>query len=63
MYYGVVRFFIERLRTDSLMLGGFRAAQIISIIMFTVGLLMFMIISRKGRFEDLYNEQNEVVMF
>lgn len=57
MYYGVIRFFIESLRDDSLMFGGFRVAQIVSIIMFVVGLLIFMVISRKGRFEDLYNEE------
>lgn len=55
IYYAVVRFFIESLRTDSLMLGGFKMAQIISIIMFLAGIVMLMIISRKGRFEDLYN--------
>lgn len=55
MYYGIVRFFIETMRTDSLMLGGFRAAQIVSIAFFLIGLISFMIISRKGKFEDLYN--------
>ena len=57
MYYSVGRFFIEAYRTDSLMFGGFRVAQIVSILLFTIGLLIFMILSRKGRFEDLYNEQ------
>lgn len=64
MYYGLIRFFIEALRTDSLMLGGFRVAQIVSAGAFVVGLIIFMILSRKGRFEDLYNEeQNGPVMF
>ena len=58
MWYGVGRFFIEGLRTDSLMLGGFKVAQIVSIALFIVGLLMTMIISRKGKFEDLYNDKN-----
>ena len=58
MWYGVGRFFIEGLRTDSLMLGGFKVAQIVSITLFVIGLLMLMIISRKGRFEDLYNDKN-----
>lgn len=57
MYYSVVRFFIESMRTDSLMLGGFRVAQIVSIILFLIGLVSIMIISRKGRFEELYNSQ------
>ncbi len=56
MYYSVGRFFIEALRTDSLMLGPFKMAQIVSVVMFVVGLIAFMILSRKGKFEDLYNE-------
>ena len=56
MYYGVVRFFIEGMRTDSLMIGGFKMAQIVSVISFIIGFVMILIISRKGRFEDLYNK-------
>ena len=55
MYYSVVRFLIESMRTDSLMLGGFKVAQIISIILFLIGLGNIMLISRKSKFEDLYN--------
>ena len=58
MWYSVGRFFIESLRTDSLMIGGFRVAQIVSIILFVIGLLAFMILSRKSKFEDLYTEPN-----
>ncbi len=60
MWYGLGRFFIEGLRTDSLMLGGFKVAQLISILLFIIGLLMSMIISRKGKFEDLYNDKDNV---
>ena len=64
MYYSVGRFFIESLRTDSLMFGGFRVAQIISVLLFVIGLIAFMILGRKGRFEDLYNEeQNGPIRF
>lgn len=59
IYYGSIRFFIESMRTDSLMLGGFKVAQIVSIILFIIGLVMVMIISRKGRFEDLYNNLDD----
>lgn len=55
MYYSVIRFFIESMRTDSLMLGGFKVAQIVSIILFIIGLGIIMLISRKTKFEDLYN--------
>ena len=55
MYYAVVRFIIEGKRTDALLLGQLKVARLISIIMFIFGLLMLMLISRKGRFESLYN--------
>lgn len=60
MIYGIVRFFIEMGRTDALMLGGFKVAQIVSVIMFLIGLGMVMIISRRGKFEDLYNDSNNI---
>lgn len=58
MWYSFGRFFIESLRTDSLMLGGFKAAQVVSVILFIIGLLVFMVLSRKSKFEDLYIESN-----
>lgn len=64
MWYGLGRFFIESMRTDSLMLGGFKVAQIISVIMVTIGLIIIMITGRKGRYEDLYNQdENQVIRF
>ena len=64
MWYGLGRFFIETMRTDSLMLGGFKVAQIISVIMIVVGLIIIMITGRKGRYEDLYDQdENETVKF
>ena len=38
--YGTIRYFIEILRTDSLMLGNFKIAQIVSIVMVVVGILI-----------------------
>ncbi len=43
MWYALVRFFIESMRTDSLMLGPLKMAQVISIVFFIVGLVMFII--------------------
>lgn len=64
MWYGLGRFIIESMRTDSLMLGGFKIAQIISVLMILVGLIIIMITGRKGKFEDLYNQdENEVIRF
>jgi len=54
--YGVLRFFIEMSRTDALMIGGFKVAQIVSVIMVIIGLGMIMVITKRGVFEDLYND-------
>ncbi len=64
MWYGLGRFIIESMRTDSLMLGGFKMAQIVSVGMVFIGLIIIMITGRKGRYEDLYDQdENEVVRF
>ncbi len=64
MWYGLGRFIIESMRTDSLMLGGFKIAQIISVLMILIGLIIIMITSRKGRYEDLYDQdENDIVRF
>lgn len=55
MWYGVGRFLIESRRTDSLMLGGFKVAQLVSIILFIIGLINMIIALRKDKYEDLYN--------
>ena len=58
MWYSLGRFFIEAWRTDSLMIGGFKIAQIISIILFITGLVYLIYLSRKGKYENLYNDIN-----
>ena len=58
IWYSVGRFFIESMRTDSLMLGGFKVAQIVSFVLFIIAILSLMVLSRKGKFEDLYSEPN-----
>lgn len=55
IWYGIGRFFIESLRTDSLIFMGFKAAQIVSIIMIIIGILINIFVTRKGKYEDLYN--------
>lgn len=59
MWYSLGRFFIERLRTDSLMLGGFKVAQVISIILFILGLVLVFRNQKKGKFENLYNSDKD----
>ncbi len=55
MLYSVVRFFVEGLRTDSLMFLGLRTAQIASIGMFLAGLTIFYILRRykKDKLDDI----------
>ena len=40
IWYSIARFFIERLRTDSLMLGSIKIAQLASILLFLLGLYL-----------------------
>ncbi len=56
MWYSFGRFFIEGSRTDSLMIFGLKAAQIVSILLFIIGLIIMMINSRKSAFDDNYSE-------
>ena len=57
IWYGIGRFFIEISRTDSLMLGGFKAAQILSLVFIITGIILILSKLKKGKFEDLYNEE------
>ncbi|NLB18988.1 MAG: prolipoprotein diacylglyceryl transferase [Syntrophomonadaceae bacterium] len=45
--YSVERFFVEQLRTDSLMIGSFRTAQLVSAVVFIVFLLLLIKMERK----------------
>ena len=47
MWYGVIRFFIEARRTDSLYFGNFKMAQLTSIVFIIVGLLGYLGVLRK----------------
>lgn len=56
MWYSLIRFFIEGMRTDSLMLESLRVAQIISIILFIVGIIILYI---SLKFGDNYNKEEK----
>lgn len=49
--YSIGRFFIEGLRTDSLMIGPFRTAQLISILMILGGIVAIKVMRRKNTFK------------
>ena len=47
IWYSFARFFIEGLRTDSLMLGSLKMAQVISIVLFLLGIYLAFIRKEK----------------
>ena len=59
IWYSVGRIIIEGMRTDSLMLGNFRIAQIVSIILIIVGVLMLFLCKKGTRFDNLYKDKEE----
>ena len=66
VWYGIGRFFIETLRTDSLMLFDFKIAQIVSLLMIITGIIIYIFIAKKGnKMDNLYNDdsQQENILF
>jgi phosphatidylglycerol:prolipoprotein diacylglycerol transferase len=57
MWYSVGRFFVESMRTDSLMIGDIKVAQLISVVLFAVGLFIYIKKLRGVKLEDLYKEE------
>lgn len=58
IWYSLGRFFIESLRADSLMLGNIKIAQLISIILFIIGILL--IVTGKNRKKYHTNEKEDL---
>ena len=57
IWYGVTRFFVEGMRSDSLMLGPLKMAQVVSIMMIICGIYFCFIRNIKSKkFENLYQE-------
>lgn len=54
IWYGIIRFIIESFRTDSLMLSALKQAQIISIVMIIIGIILIV----KGNKNEKYSETN-----
>lgn len=60
IFYGIIRFYIEGLRTDSLMLGNIKMAQLVSILMFVTGIILFIIsIIKNKNYKDVKGEKSE----
>lgn len=56
IWYSIGRFFIEALRTDSLMLGNFKIAQLVSILLFIIGIVLFLVGLKGSKFENRYDD-------
>jgi phosphatidylglycerol:prolipoprotein diacylglycerol transferase len=63
IWYGIERFIVEGMRTDSLMLGNFKIAQIVSIIFIIVGLIIFFYHKKNtSQLDDLYAAPKNVAV-
>lgn len=58
MWYGMVRVIIEAFRSDSLMIGPFKTAQLISLAFFAVGLLGYL-----GVYDRFFPQKKPVLLF
>lgn len=63
IWYSVGRLFIEQLRTDSLMLGQVRVAQLISVVLIILGIILIIRSTRGSKFDNLYNKKDEKIKF
>jgi len=60
MWYSLGRFFIEALRTDSLMIGEYKVAQLVSVALFVIGFIMVTSKFKGSKFEGLYEVGDNV---
>jgi phosphatidylglycerol---prolipoprotein diacylglyceryl transferase len=61
VWYSIGRFFVEGLRTDSLMLGPLRFAQVISIVLIIGALVLFFYRRKAGLAKKAYDEKTDSV--
>ncbi len=52
IFYSLERFFVEALRTDSLMIGPFKQAQVISLCAIVLGLCLYVYVTRKANSQN-----------
>lgn len=63
VWYGILRFLIEGLRSDSLMLGTVKMAQVVSLIFVLIGIIIFIINLRKSKGDEhLYRKDPDKIM-
>ena len=59
MLYSLERFFVEGLRTDSLMIGPLRQAQVISLCLFAAGAAGYVILKKRQDKKEIQAAQVE----
>ncbi|MDD3340673.1 MAG: prolipoprotein diacylglyceryl transferase [Bacilli bacterium] len=57
VWYGLGRFWIEGLRTDSLMMGNLRIAQLVSLLSILIGIALFVHSKKSSPKNNLYNQK------
>lgn len=58
IWYGIIRFIIEGMRTDSLMLGPLKIAQLVSLLFIVIGMVLLLYYVKKGpKGKNLYTEE------
>lgn len=60
VWYGIGRFFIEALRTDSLMFIGLKQAQLVSVLMVIIGIIILIIKRGDSKLENQYNSKGDI---
>lgn len=60
IWYGIGRFIIEGMRTDSLMFDNLRQAQIVSVIMVIIGIIILILKNKGSKLENQYNKTGDI---
>lgn len=60
VWYGIGRFIIESMRTDSLMFFGLKQAQIISVFMVVIGIIIFVVKNKGSKLDNRYNDWSNI---
>lgn len=69
VWYGTVRFFIEGLRTDSLMIGILRVSQVLSFVLVIAGIVLYFLLLKRskriaaeeGEYKWLFEDADDVI--
>jgi len=63
IWYGIGRLYIEGLRMDSLMIGNLKVAQIISIFMIIIGIIIFFITLKVKKYHNYYRRREHEIFY